>query len=320
MLTAIPGLSPDGWQQHALHDSHRDWPETNCYTDLLIGMLHARGLDPVACLGICVTQDFEGDHFTFFKPGFEDLDRLYDLRILELAVYDNLEDHLCRQLARGRLPLVEVDAFHLPDTRGVSFGLEHSKTTIAINGIDRDGRSLHYFHNAGFFALQGEDYDRLLRPDGQALFPYVEFATFGDAPLSGARLAAEVSALLARHLRHAPYRNPVHEFARDLDINVENLRARGPAFFHKYSFNTIRLLGSNFELLASHLDWLDARGHDRLADLAAAARDLSANAKSFQFQLARAVARGRTDGLTDALDNLAARWDAVVPPLRDRLA
>ena len=133
MRQVIADISPDNWRSHALHDASRDWQETNCYVDLWIEVLHARGLSPEAMMGFCVTQDFEGDQFTFFKVPLEDLETLYDIRVGELSIYDSLEGHVVEQIRQGRMALVEVDAFHLPDTRGITYRLEHSKTTIGIN-------------------------------------------------------------------------------------------------------------------------------------------------------------------------------------------
>ena len=50
-----------------LHGEEAIWQETNCYMDLWIELLYGWGLDPRAALSFTVTQDFEGDHFTFFK-------------------------------------------------------------------------------------------------------------------------------------------------------------------------------------------------------------------------------------------------------------
>ena len=42
--TRPSGLAPAGpYVPHPLHDSGRDWPETNCYVDLWIELLHGRG-------------------------------------------------------------------------------------------------------------------------------------------------------------------------------------------------------------------------------------------------------------------------------------
>ncbi len=85
------------------------------------------------------------------------------------------------QVSRGRLVMVEVDAFYLPDTAGVTYRLGHSKTTIGIQAIDTEARTLEYFHNAGYFGARRRrtsrplfGLDREKRPD--ELVPYTEFA------------------------------------------------------------------------------------------------------------------------------------------------
>ena len=45
-------------------------------------------------LAFTVAQDYEGDQFTFFKFPPADLARLYGVEILELAIFDQLEDHV----------------------------------------------------------------------------------------------------------------------------------------------------------------------------------------------------------------------------------
>ena len=326
MRQVIADISPEGWRSHFLHGAERDWQETNCYVDLWIEVLHAKGLAPEAMMGFCVTQEFEGDQFTFFKVPLEDLESLYDIRVGELSIFDSVEKHVVEQIGQGRMALVEVDAIHLPDTRGVSYGLEHSKTTIGINVLDPDARRLHYFHNAGFYALEGADFDGVFQrhnPPGAEsanLFPYVEFAKFGAGALHGTALRDAAVELLKRHLKRAPLANPVVAFGKRIESQAQMVRAREPAFFHKYAFNTLRQLGANFELLSSHLEWLGAQGVDGLAPAAMAARDLSSGAKSYQFQLARAVTRGKTEALVGQLDGLVARWDDCMGALRTRFA
>ncbi len=322
----IPGLSPAAYRQHPLHEATRDWPETNCYVDLWIEVLNSLGLAPEAGLAFTVAQDFEGDHFTFFKYPLEDLAALYGLSVTELAIYDNVENHVLEQIARGRMALVEVDAFYLPDTRGVSYGLEHSKTTIAINRLDPANRNVDYFHNAGFFSLQGEDFDGVFQRDGHVsrrpdtLFPYVEFVKIGACDRSPERIRKVAVDLLRRHLALAPQDNPVRAFAGRIDEDIHWLVQRDPAFFHKYAFNTLRQLGANFELLASHLEWLSTQGEAGLVEPRDTARAISSGAKTMQFQLARAVNRKRTEGLPAMLDGIAAAWDQTLGALRSRYA
>ena len=312
-VAVFPDLAPARHAPHALHGGGRDWPETNCYVDVWIEILHAIGEDPTAALGFTVAQDFEGDHFTFAKPPLEDLREQFGLEVQELALYDALEAHLVEQTGRGRMVIVEVDGFFLPDTRGVSYRLEHTKTSIAVNRIDTARRELDYFHGAGFHALAGEDYDALLRvgaDDPTALFPYAEFVKFDRRkPLD----AATALIILCRHLERRPADNPVAAFRSRVRDQAEAAAARPNDFLHRYAFNTARQLGMNFELLGSHLAWQHGRGASwmRLQSSIDSCKALSAGAKAFQFQLARAVARRRFDGLETCLDPLVDHYGSI---------
>jgi hypothetical protein len=311
---AITALRPADHTRHRLHDETRDWPETNCYVDLWIELLAARGCAPEAALGFTLIQDWEGDQFTFFKFPLHDLEAFYGAVVQELSIYDSVEAHAIEQAARGRAVLVEVDGFYLPDTRGVSYRRQHTKTTTAINRIDPVSRSLEYFHNAGFFALDGEDYDGVFtklpqQQRDEILFPYVEFVRFDGTALRGEALRAAALTRLSQHYARRPQRNPVRAFAKVLGAQTEAVAKRPPDFFHVYAFNTLRQLGANFELCGSHLAWLFPAGD---ADNAiAACKTVSGGAKSLQFQLARAVARKRFAGLEEALAPLADAYDAL---------
>ena len=321
---AIPGLSPETYRPHALHGADRIWTETNCSVDLYVEVVHATGQDPTAALGFTVTQDFEGDQFTFFKAPQGDLERLFGLEICELSLFDDLAGHVELQIGRGRLPLVEADAFFLPDTRDVSYRIDHSKTTVGINRIDREARRIEYFHNAGFFALEGEDYDGIFglpgarAHKGLPLFPYTEYLKFhpdrrAADPLSDAR------ALLAAHLGRRPHGNPLRAYGEAFPAHASDLVRRDPAYFHTYAFNTMRMVGSNFELLASHLGWLSAGGEPGLDGARAAALRIAEDAKAAQFKLARAMARSKYEPVMESIAQMAVSWDAVMDEL-DRWA
>jgi hypothetical protein len=297
-----------------LHDETRDWPETNCYVDLWIELLAARGFAPEAALGFTLIQDWEGDQFTFFKFPLRDLDAFYGAIVQELSIYDSVEAHAIVQVARGRAVLVEVDGFYLPDTRGVSYRRQHTKTTVAINRIDPASRSLEYFHNAGFFALDGEDYDGVFtrlpqQSRDDILFPYVEFVRFDGTALRSEALRAAALARLRQHYARRPQRNPVRAFAKAVGPQAEAVAKRAPDFFHAYAFNTLRQLGANFELCGSHLAWLFPAGDTDHA--VAACKAISGGAKSLQFQLARAVARKRFAGMEEALAPIAEAYDVL---------
>jgi hypothetical protein len=303
---------------HPLHGQDRAWPETNCYVDLWIELLHSRGLVPEAMLGFTLRQDFEGDQFTFFKPSMAEIEALYGLRLDELAIYDGLEGHALIQAARGNVVLVEVDALHLPDTAGTTYGREHSKTTIGILALDPQARRLDYLHNAGRFTLSGADYDGLFAATD--LPPYAEFVRAVADPLPAARLPAAALDLLRANLGRAPRHNPVAAFAGALAETGEGLVQRPLSVFHKYAFNTTRQLGANFEMLGSHLAWLTQVGAGEFTAAAEAATRLGTEAKAFQFQLARGFAKRSAAGLPQRLDRAAATYEDVFGALRSALA
>ncbi|WP_342165754.1 DUF1839 family protein [Methylobacterium sp. SD21] len=303
---------------HPLHGQDRAWPETNCYVDLWIELLHHRGLAPEAMLGFTVKQDFEGDQFTFFKPSMAEIEALYGLRLDELAVYDGLEQHALVQAARGSVVMVEVDAIFLPDTAGTTYGREHSKTTIGILALDKAGRRLDYLHNAGRFTLSGADYDGIFAET--TLPPYAEFVRQVADPVPAARLPHVALDLLRTNLRGAPRRNPVRAFAGALAETGEGLVVRPLSVFHKYAFNTTRQLGANFEMLGSHLAWLTTSGAGDFTAAAESATRLGSEAKAFQFQLARTFAKRSAAGLPQRLDKAAETYDEVFARLRTTLA
>ncbi|HMN72743.1 MAG TPA: DUF1839 family protein [Rhodoblastus sp.] len=315
-----PKADPDSYRASSLHDPARDWPQTNCYADLWIEALHARGLPPEAMLGFTATLDFEGDQFTFFKPPLEDIELLYGFVVHELSLYDDLAGHVAEQCARGRLVMVETDAFHLPDTRGVSYGVESSKTTIGVNRIDVAAKRVDYFHNEGYFRAEGADYEGLMAfgaSEGRAkLPPYAEIVKARRAPLESGAMRECARALLARHLNRRPADNPVEAFAERLPALVARASAREPEFFHKFAFNSLRQLGANFELMSSNLAWL-AEGDEFGAEIEAC-RAIATGAKSFQFLLARAIVRRKTVGLEAPLAALAANYDRLFDGLTRR--
>lgn len=316
-MQAIAGLDAATYTPHALHAADREWTESNCSVDLMIELLASLGRAPEAGLGFTVTLDFEGDQFTFFKFPNDDLRDLFGAHLFELSLYDDLAGHVGEQLARGHVALVEVDAWHLPDTRGVSYRCEHTKTTIGVNALDRAARRIGYFHNAGYYELGGEDYDAIFPTmrDGLPLYPYTEFVKV-TKPRNN--LVERALARLASHIARRPSRNPFESFAERLPEQAAALMEKPPAAFHKYAFNTLRQAGANFELLASHLDWLVGHGVGDLQTARSAAQQIAVDAKALQFQLARAVSRKRVDGLGALVGPLAASWERVMTSLARR--
>jgi hypothetical protein len=310
MDACLPALTLDTWRPHPLHSPERCWPETNCYLDLWIELLHALDLPVEAALGFAARQDFEGDQFSFTKFPLEDLETLFGLRVQELALYEPVERHVVRQLARGRMCLVEVDGFWLPDTGVAAYRTTHGKTTIGINRIDLAARRLEYFHNAGYFALAGEDFDGLFAPapaDRMPFRPYVEFTTLEPLRRSEGELKVAAAALYARHWARRPAANPVRAFQAVFAEGAAGLANQPELAFHDYAFHHLRLLGANFDLLGAGLAWLSDGADPRMAPCGVIAE----TAKRLQFQLIRAVARRRFDDLAAALEPACEAWDAL---------
>ncbi len=318
-MTQLLDIKPDGWQVHALHNQERMWPQTNCYTDLWIELLSALDLPPEATLGFTLTQDFEGDQFTFFKVPLEDLETLFGIRVTELAIYDRVETHVETQLKLGRYSLVEVDSYYLPDTHGVGYHTEHGKSTVAINRIDMAARELDYFHNEGFFHLEGDDFDGLFHrnmpEDALPFLPYCEFVKLPDLFPNVEELREEAEVLAALHFGRRPFDNPIRTFANGFAEDAARVAERPFEFFHKYAFNTLRQAGANFELAGSYLTWL---GGD-YAEAAVDAFKISEVMKTTQFQLARAIKRRNFDRLNGAVDPAADAWDSLMLKLEKKL-
>lgn len=315
MAAVFPNLDAGTYPRHALHDAARAWPETNCHTDLFIELLNALGREPAAALGMTLAQDFEGDQFTFFKIPNGDLDTLFGLDLQELSIYRPLVDHLEEQIARGRIVLVEVDAHFLPDTQGVTYRTDHSKTTIAVNLFDRENARLGYFHNAGYFEMQGADVEHLLgfgSVPTPLLPPYTEFVKVVGPGLSGRALRDAAVARLAAHWARRPGRNPVAAYRESLPRHLDWLATQPPCAFHPYAFNTARQFGANIALLGDHLAWLGGQGIAGLDPAVALCEAMSNGMKTFQFLLARALARKKTEALAAALDETARSYDALM--------
>jgi hypothetical protein len=319
MTAVFPFLSPERYEPHPLHAGERIWPETNCYVDLWIEVLNTMRLPPEAMLGFTLTQDFEGDQFTFFKVPLDDLEALYGIRVGELAIFDRVDEHIVNQIDRGRLCLVEMDSFFMPDTQGVAYRNEHGKTTVAVNRLSAKDKVIDYFHNGGYYRVSGEDFDGLFGkfyPQGSPPFlPYTEFAKLPDRLPGDGAIRDHARTLLYRHIERMPDRNPVAEFAKVLPDQVALVADRPFEFFHKYAFNTLRQLGANFELLATHLRWMS--DFDEFSTSVAAAYKIAETAKSVQFQMARAVTRRRFDTLAQGLDPAIEAWDLLKGAVRE---
>jgi hypothetical protein len=289
--TAVSLFGLDGarYQPHAVHHSGRTYIESNCYTDVIIELLHARGDEPLAALGCLVRTDFEGDQWTFFKPAPDDLEALYGIDIHEMQPYRPLPLQIAEQIEAGRTLLVELDAWHLPDTAATSYHSEHVKTSVAVESIDLDGRWLRYFHGPGLFELEGDDYAGVFRleetPDPRILPPYTELARFDAGPrLAGEALRTVARERLGHHLAHRPASDPFVRFGAALEQRLPSLLEEGAEAYHAYAFATVRMVGAAFELATTATDWL--LGPEAVTATAAMTQIVE-NAKVLGFRLAR---------------------------------
>ena len=259
-MNAVTPIRASAYVPHPLHGPDRAYRETNCYTDVIIEMLHSRGLDPVAGLGHLVRTDFEGDQFTFFKMPPSDMEALYGLDIHEMQPVGALPDQIELQLRLGRTMLVELDSFFLPDTAATDYRRNHVKSTVAIGAIDQRAERLRYFHNLGLHELSGEDYRGVFGLDvrpAEMLPPYLEIARFdAGEPLQGEPLRDAARDLLGGHLERRPRANPFERFGAQLAADLPALIEGDSPRFHAYAFATVRMAGASFDLLRAHIDWL----------------------------------------------------------------
>jgi hypothetical protein len=317
-LASLFGLDPASYTPHWLHTSGRTYTETNCYTDVLIELLHAHGAEPVAALGCTVRIDFEGDQWTFFKPLTEDLELLFGVDVHEMQPYRPLPEQAAEQIANGRTLIVELDAWHLPDTAATSYRSEHVKTSVAIEALDGVGERMRYFHAAGLYELSGEDYRGVFRLGREysedVLPPYTELARFDAGPrLQDRELRDAARSSLRAHLAHRPATNPFERFAAQLGCDLPRLLDGDAEDYHAYAFATVRMAGSAFELCASHAEWLFADGAGAACE---ALRRIVEGCKVLSFRLARR----RAFEPAETLSALSAAWEEAMALLDDAVA
>ena len=311
MTRALTLRGPDaaGYIPHALHAPERIWREKNCYVDLWIELLHVQGMDPHAILPFVFALDFEGDQWTFFKPPLSDLRTLYGIDVQELTLWRALLEHALEHVGVGKLLSVEVDSWWLPDTVGTDYREAHSKTTIVINDVDTEAQRLGYFHNAGYFCLEGEDFVKTFWLDSEmpVLPPYAELIRVDRAVVrDAATLRALSRQLLAEQMNWRPTDNPIERFRTRFATDLPVLQEAGLPEYHKWAFAGLRQLGAASELAAEYLRWQWAEeaptnaieAFERIANLA----------KTLTLKAARAVNSARALDASESFDEMAAAW------------
>jgi hypothetical protein len=314
-LRPVP-LDAANYPRHMLHAEDRVWVEKNCYVDIWIEAIHALGCEPLAVMPFTVALDFEGDQFTFFKPPHDELRDLYGIDVQEMTCWRPLIEHAVEHLAAGKWISTEADAWWLPDTSGTDYRRQHTKSTIVIADLDLEARRLGYFHNAGYFMLEGEDFAQTFRLDRDpdpAFMPFfaelVRFDRIVRRPAS--ELRAMSNQLLSRHLRRRPLTNPITRFATRFAHDLPEMQQRGLPYYHAWAFGTVRQLGAAAELTALVLRWLD----DRYAPAAAHYDKISTGAKSFILKAARAVNSKKPFDGSQMFDEWALAWQQAITQL-----
>lgn len=319
-MKQILSLDPRTYKRHLIHSEGRTWAETNCYVDVWIETMHAFGYEPIAALPFTFAIDFEGDQWTFFKFPLLDLYDLYGIDVQELAIWRPLVRHIEEQVGRGRPVMVELDSFFLPDTHGTAYKMAHVKSTVSVIEIDPARQHMGYFHNQGYYHVEGNDFLDLLHlrgmPNPAMLPPYVEFVKFhpGGANTREALLERSL-AILRKQLALIPASNPFPLFKARFETDLQWLMTESLETFHLYSFATLRQFGACFELSATYLRWLAQHRESGLEEATLCFTELSDGAKAMQFQLARAMARRKPMELT-TLDTMATTWQRGTDALK----
>jgi len=320
---AFAPLDAKTYVRHELHGPGRVWTESNCYIDVWIEILHSLGLDPYACLPHVFSIDFEADQWTFFKPSHDDLFHLYGLDVHELNVWKPLVENVRAQVAAGRIVLSEVDAFFLPDTTGTDYRTSHTKTTIGIQSIDVDARTLRYYHNSGYHELGGPDFAEIFRldraPDPSHLPFFAELVRIDRRTrLEDAELVRQSLRALGSHLSRRPGANPVARFEERFAEDMAWIHREGLKAYHAWAFATLRQFGAAFELAGLYVAWLERRGEMGLEPARAAFESISSGVKALVLKTARSVNAKRPLDPSELLGGAERSWDAGMQLLVER--
>lgn len=323
-MPQVLDLDPQRYTPHALHGNDREWQETNCAADLWIEALHALGADPVLGLGFTLEGDFDGEQWRMFTFPGEDLRALFGIEMDELNVWRPVVDHLVDQLSLGHLVIVDVDAWHLPDTAGLTYRWAHQKTSVMVQMIDVESRRMGYFHNAGYYELGGEDFDNLFGsagatgdPASPVLPPFALTVRIDRLRTGDGDVAGRAVVLGREHFGRRPASNPVSRLRQRIEKDLGWLQEHDLDTFHRYAFGTLRQCGANAELAVAYLEWLaltlgwgDRAAADAMASVATAM-------KSAELALARVV-RGRACNLDAVFAGPERHWEQAMTCLAQR--
>ena len=319
-------LDVASYTPHSLHGPDRNFVESNCYIDIWVEMIHAAGLEVYPFLAFTLISDFEHDQWTFYKPSFDDIQALYGISVHELYLWGGLHQQIARHLQHNKMVLLEADAFYLPDTQETDYQQNHVKTTIGIEAIDLENKTMNYFHNAGYYQLEEDDFNSIFHLDKPTidgyLPPYCEIAKLDNVhKLPAEQMHKKARALLTHYMSLLPKSNPIGRFKTGFADELAYLCEQGLETYHHYAFGSLRQLGSGYEFTAYFLRELQkAEGHNRLEPIAAMFDDISVTAKTLILKGARMVNRKNIKDVSADFDSMAQHWDNAMAALKEQLA
>jgi hypothetical protein len=193
-----------------------------------------------------------------------------------------------------------------------------------LNDLDLENRTLGYFHNAGYYRLEGEDFARTFRiglpPDPEFMPLFAEVIRTDrliHLPADGLRECS--LSLWRKHLSRVPQSNPVERFGQRIGAELTGMHGRGLDYYHAWAFATIRQLGSAFELAAANLRWLEAGGLTGVELPAQAFELIASHSKTLILKGARAVNARRTLNSDEMFAAMADAWQRGTSSLAARL-
>ena len=269
--------------------------ETNCYADILIELLHARGDEPLAAMGFLGEDGLRGrpvDLLQAAAGGSRAASSAWTSTRCSPTVH-------CPSRSRPRSPpgrtmIVELDSWYLPDTASTSY---RTRARQDLRGrwrgsIRRPVSACATSTTRASTSWTGEDYRGVFRLDGEDLSPRTCCRPTPSwcASMPGLGWAARSCAEASQRAPGPPSvasagrRALSRASARQLAAELPRLLAGDAGDYHAYAFATVRMAGSAFEIAASHVEWL--LGDEGRPAVEALARIVE-SCKVLSFRLAR---------------------------------
>ena len=305
---------------HSLHGGDRTWTETNCWLDMMIEVLHIVEAGPGGSGGLHAQHRLRR----------RTVDPVQVSRPRTFAPSTGWRWPRCTcgappsTTSKSNWPWAASAVWRstpgsCPTPQASPTKRRTPRPAIVPQMLDRTGRKMGYFHNAGYFEVSGDDFDGLFYlaglTDAYVLPPYMETIRLDRIRhISDDDLTAAALALTREHLARRAVTNPLIGFRERLMADLPWLVAGGDEAFHPYAFATCRQCGATAELAASFVDWLGTHASVDLGDAAANLRVVAECAKSLQFILAR-LAHGRSVDPTGPLEEMERAWGAAIDAL-----